>query len=88
MLLFCCYFAVILLLFCCYFAVLFVVYCYIYNMATKHIIDEEDFGLSGNSTVEYGGTSEYESDCSTDEYPSSIASRSTVMIPMVLLTRK
>ena len=32
--------------------------------------------LSGDSTGEYGGSSEYESDGSTDEYPSSIASRS------------
>ena len=34
--------------------------------------------LSCDSTVEYGySSSEYESDCSTDEFPSSIASRST-----------
>ena len=33
--------------------------------------------LSGDSTVEYSGSSEYESDCSTAEYPTSIASRST-----------
>ena len=48
-------------------------------MATKHTIVEEDLVLSGDSTVEYGGSSsEYESDCGTDEYPSSITSRSTV----------
>ena len=53
-------------------------YCYIYNTATKHTIDEEDFVLSGDSTVECGSlSSEYESDCSTGEYPSSITSRST-----------
>ena len=33
---------VILLSFCCLFPVLLVVYCYIYNMATKHTIVEED----------------------------------------------
>ena len=32
---------------------------------------------TGDSTVECGGSLEYESDCSTDEYPSSIESRST-----------
>ena len=38
---------------------------------------DEDLVLSGNSTVEYGGSSsEYESDCCTDEYPSFIT-RST-----------
>ena len=67
----------VLVLFCCLFPVLFVVYCYIYNMATKHTIVEEDLLLSGDSTVEYGGSLEYESDYSTDEYPNSIASRST-----------
>ena len=47
-------------------------------MAVKDIIVEEDLILSGDSIVEYGGgSSEYESDCSTDEYPSSITSRST-----------
>ena len=47
-------------------------------MATKHTINKEDLVLSGDSTIEYGGSSsENESDCSTDEYPSSIASRST-----------
>ena len=47
-------------------------------MATKHTIIKEDLVLSGDSTVEYGSSaSGYESDCSTDEYPSSIASRST-----------
>ena len=43
-------------------------------MAAKDTIVEEDLVLSGDSTVEYCGSSEYESDCSTDEYPSSIAS--------------
>ena len=51
--------------------ILLCVSCFISNMATKHTICEEDLILSGDSTVEY------ESDCSTDEYPSSIASRST-----------
>ena len=68
---------ILLVLFCCYFAVLFIVYSYIYNMATKHTINEEDLVLSGDSTMEYGDSSEYENDCSTDEYPSSIMSRST-----------
>ena len=35
-------------------------------MATKNTVDEEDLVLSGNSTMEYGGSSsEYESGCST-----------------------
>ena len=68
---------IILLLFCSLFPVLLIVYCYIYNMATKHTIVEEDLVSSGDSTVEYGGSLEYESDCSTDEYPSSTAPRST-----------
>ena len=47
-------------------------------MATKHTIDEEDLVLSGDSAVEYGGSSsECESDCSTDKYPSSITYGST-----------
>ena len=40
--------------------------------------DAEDLLLSGDSTVEYGGSSsDCENDCSTDEYSSSIASGST-----------
>ena len=47
-------------------------------MATKDTIVEEDLVLSDDSTVGYGGSSEYESDCSTDEYPIyPIASTST-----------
>ena len=39
---------------------------------------KDDLLLSGDSTMEYGGSSsDCESDCSTDEYPSSIASGST-----------
>ena len=36
-------------LFWCYFTVLFVAYCYIYNIAAKHTIDDEDLVLSGDS---------------------------------------
>ena len=44
-------------------------------MAGNFVCDAEDFLLSGDSTVEYGGSSSVcVSDCSTGEYPSSIAS--------------
>ena len=43
-------FAVCFLFVSCLSPVLLVVYCYIYNMATKHTIDE-DLVLSGDSTV-------------------------------------
>ena len=47
-------------------------------MAVNFVCDAKDLLLSGDSTVEYGGSSsDCESDCSTDEYPSSIASGST-----------
>ena len=47
-------------------------------MAGNFVCDAEDLLLSGDSTVEYGGSSsDCESDCSTDKYPSSITSGST-----------
>ena len=54
--------------------VLFIaVICYVHNMASKDIVEEE---LSGDSTVEYlGSSTEYESD-SSSEFPSSVMSSS------------
>ena len=47
-------------------------------MAVNFVCDAEDLLLSGDSTMECGGSSsDCESDCSTDEFPSSIASGST-----------
>ena len=47
-------------------------------MAVNFVCGKEDLLLSGDSTVEYGGSSsDCENDCSIDEFPSSIASGST-----------